>query len=557
MSSSRQVTTTPPLPGGTLVSALNTALANVGGGAVASLASGATVDLGSTGSMNIDVTGGTTITSFGANANLLVGEYKAVRFVAGLTITFNATSMITPSGTDMTVVANDLIFVRYQGSGNWRILGKVPAAGATAALSAAEISLASAATVNIGGAGSQFIEITGVAAITAFDNVQAGVWRFVRFSGVLTLTHNAVSLIIPGGASKTTAVGDAMLALSLGSGNWRVYAYWPASAAVPRNDGGYINKFRNGTFGVWQRGTSSISVTTAGLYACDGWAVVPVGATVTANRQANSRTGALTEYGLQIVGAASVTDVLVRQKIEGQDAAALEGQSVTFQMQVNNGTGGSITPTITVKHANAFDNFGAMTTDVNAQNLQQCANGAWTQISYTFTASASAGNGLEVTVDFGNNFSSNAKSVILAEADIRVGSTVQTPEMRSLQAEIDQCHRHYRTSYGNGVAPGTNTRNGGVFTCTNNGSQIVAYGNIDYDVEMRATPTLSFWDLAGNASKVSYNDLTGNLTWTDNGAPGASTAFNADTLHHNWNMFVGSTAGNFFVQYAATAEFPV
>lgn len=94
-------------------------------------------------------------------------------------------------------------------------------AQATAALSAA--------TVDLGAIGGNAVHITGTTTITALGTVQAGTPRWVVFDGILTLTHNATSLIIPGGANITTAAGDCALFISEGSGNWRVHYYQRAS----------------------------------------------------------------------------------------------------------------------------------------------------------------------------------------------------------------------------------------------------------------------------------------------------------------------------------------
>jgi hypothetical protein len=56
--------------------------------------------------------------------------------------------------------------------------------------------------------------------------------RYVRFSGALTLTHNATSLILRTGANRTTASGDTALFLSDGSGNWREMSYSPATTGT-------------------------------------------------------------------------------------------------------------------------------------------------------------------------------------------------------------------------------------------------------------------------------------------------------------------------------------
>lgn len=91
--------------------------------------------------------------------------------------------------------------------------------------------LASAATVNIGAATGNVVHVTGTTTITAFDNVAAGIERTLIFDGVLTLTHNSTSLILPSGANITTAAGDTARMMSEGSGNWRCLAYNRKSGA--------------------------------------------------------------------------------------------------------------------------------------------------------------------------------------------------------------------------------------------------------------------------------------------------------------------------------------
>lgn len=96
----------------------------------------------------------------------------------------------------------------------------------------APVDLASAATTDIGAQTSPIVRITGTTTITSFGANYAGP-RFLTFAGALTLTHNATSLILPGGANITTAAGDACIAvpnLATPSG-WRVVMYQKASVA--------------------------------------------------------------------------------------------------------------------------------------------------------------------------------------------------------------------------------------------------------------------------------------------------------------------------------------
>jgi len=113
-------------------------------------------------------------------------------------------------------------FIYYHG-GSWSDFAPPP--------SGAEVSVASAATCDIGAAGALCVAITGTAAITSFGT-GANALRFVRFTGTLTLTYNATSLITPGAANIQTAPGDCCVARSDSSGNWRIVNYLPAGGVL-------------------------------------------------------------------------------------------------------------------------------------------------------------------------------------------------------------------------------------------------------------------------------------------------------------------------------------
>lgn len=89
--------------------------------------------------------------------------------------------------------------------------------------------IASAATTDIGAATGNYVNITGTTTITSLGTGAAGITRTVQFAGILTLTHNATSLILPTGANITTAAGDVAMFQSLGTGNWRCTGYMRAN----------------------------------------------------------------------------------------------------------------------------------------------------------------------------------------------------------------------------------------------------------------------------------------------------------------------------------------
>lgn len=92
-------------------------------------------------------------------------------------------------------------------------------------------SIASATTTDLGTVAGNTVLITGTTTIEAFGSSAnaAKPLFYVRFNDALQLTHNASSLIIPGGANLTTAAGDCALLQYLTGGNWRVAIYQKAN----------------------------------------------------------------------------------------------------------------------------------------------------------------------------------------------------------------------------------------------------------------------------------------------------------------------------------------
>jgi len=98
--------------------------------------------------------------------------------------------------------------------------------------------IASASTTNLASATGNFVDVTGTTTITGLGTAAAGVERTVRFTGTLTLTYNATSLILPTAANITTAAGDVARFRSLGSGNWVCVEYQRASGQALASSGG-------------------------------------------------------------------------------------------------------------------------------------------------------------------------------------------------------------------------------------------------------------------------------------------------------------------------------
>jgi phage-related tail fiber protein len=95
------------------------------------------------------------------------------------------------------------------------------------------LDLASAATTDIGAQPSAFVRITGTTTITSLGTNYSGP-RFLVFGGALTLTHNATSLILPGGFNIITAAGDCAIAIPNAATptGWRIMTFERASVQM-------------------------------------------------------------------------------------------------------------------------------------------------------------------------------------------------------------------------------------------------------------------------------------------------------------------------------------
>ncbi|MBP1849702.1 SGNH/GDSL hydrolase family protein [Rhizobium halophytocola] len=121
------------------------------------------------------------------------------------------------------------------GSGSWSLTGLVLPSAFSAALADVETktvplwghmtNIASAASTDLASVSSDAVSVTGGTTITSFGIANDGVEKLVRFNQALTLTYNATSMILPGGANMAVAAGDIGIFRSIGSGNWRCISF--------------------------------------------------------------------------------------------------------------------------------------------------------------------------------------------------------------------------------------------------------------------------------------------------------------------------------------------
>jgi hypothetical protein len=154
-------------------------------------------------------------------------------------------------------------------------LDNIPRAqmGALARFTGAD-TIAAASTTDLGTVPGQYVDITGTTTIAGLGTIRGGILKFVRFAGVLTLTYNGTSLILPGAANIVTAAGDTGIFVSKGSGNWECLAYNRATG-LPSNAAAKLdtrrNRIVNGDMRLSQE-NSTTPGTTNGFFPADQWA---------------------------------------------------------------------------------------------------------------------------------------------------------------------------------------------------------------------------------------------------------------------------------------------
>lgn len=420
----------------------------------------------------------------------------------------------------------------------------------------AEIDVASAATTDIGIQNSNFIRITGTTTITSFGTTYRGP-RFVRFGGVLTLTHNATTLILPSAANITTAAGDRAIITPIGNpaSGWQVLAYERASGqaligpdlsayallagatftgtvnapnvnVTSLNTGplaGNRNHIINGDFRFNQRVASSITDDT---YGHDRWyALTQTGAiavsTLTDVENTTPFMARLTQSQVtaQRMGYAQI--------IEGKNCKHLRGQQVTFRF---GRTRLSTSANIRIAVLEWTGTEDSVTSDVvndwtsatyTAGNFFIGTNLTVTNVTQQALTANTLTNGSSITVTLGSAFNNLivfawtegavAQNVTfdLSKAQLEFGGFATPFENRSFTTELELCQRYFCKTYEQATAPATVTNNGAVGGVSTSGSS--SYVTWSYPVCMRVNPA--------TVSLVFYNPNSGATgTWRDSGA---------------------------------------
>lgn len=196
-----------------------------------------------------------------------------------------------------------------------------------------EADIASASTCDIGAQNTNFLRVTGTTTITSFGTSYNGP-RFLRFEGILTLTHNSTTLVLPTGASITTAAGDTAIAVpkaSAGTANGWVVYYQRASgqalvsATVPDASDTVKGIVELATTAEAAAGTDTVrAVTPAGL------AARTPNASTSAVGLVELATDAEAQAGTDTARALTASNLVAAKIITSSTVATTSGTSIDF-----------------------------------------------------------------------------------------------------------------------------------------------------------------------------------------------------------------------------------
>ena len=359
-----------------------------------------------------------------------------------------------------------------------------------------------------------------------------------------------------------------------------------ATATQANAYNGFKNRIINGAMVIDQRNAGASVTPANGAYTLDRWiANLSQASKFSVQRNAGSVTlpaGYINYLGVTSLSAYTVGSgevFAVSQYIEGLNCAdfawgSASAATVTLSFWVRSSLTGTFGGVIT---NNAQDRSYPFSYSISAANTWEQktitiagdTSGTWLTTNgigiairfslgsgstFSGTAGAWAGSQLWSTTGATSVVGTNGATFYITGVQLEKGSTATSFDYRPYGTELALCQRYYAKSYDVNTVPGTATTLNMVGNSQSGaGGQGNFAGQIYFPVILRAVPSVSYWDGAGNASKCSRLATAGGTTWTNN-ATANGNPFNIGTNGFLW--YGDNSVANFscFIHYTANAE---
>ena len=323
----------------------------------------------------------------------------------------------------------------------------------------------------------------------------------------------------------------------------------------------FRNKIINGAMVIDQRNAgASVTLGTADTYTLDRW---QFGTSVASKYSCQQNAGSVTPpvgYGNYLgitslsaytVGSSETFNLI--QRIEGFNTSDLawgtaNAKTITVSAWVYSsltGTfGGAITNSAftysypfsyTISSANTWTQISITIAGPTSGTWVGATNGAGLVLRFSMgtgsslsgTAGAWTASGLISATGAVSVVGTNGATFYITGVQLEAGTTASPFEYRPFGLEKYLCERYCQTTYPYGTAPGSNINFNGIIGRTGcagvNGTGEI-YQSTQFKQQMRTTPTISFYDVAGTAAKVTFTTYAVQDTNNISGTVGQSSA---------------------------------
>jgi len=293
------------------------------------------------------------------------------------------------------------------------------------------------------------------------------------------------------------------------------------------------NRLINGDMMVAQRGTSFVAgANNDDTYNLDRWTLLSDGNDIVDVTQANvAPSGGLFSIGLDVETVNKKFGII--QIIEQRNIVGMFNQQCTLSFSARtsgssignlkavilawNSTADTVTSDV-VSSWNADGVTPTFATNWTAENTPQnlAPSNTWTRYSITATLDTASTNNVAVFIWCDDMTTTLGDFLYVTDVQLEVGSLATPFERKTMSTTIAECQRYFCKSYSITTAPAASTTDGQVSGVVGGQFATLHYSPMRFPVEMRARPTMTFYNYAGTINSLQFiGNIDGTITGVD------------------------------------------